>query len=576
MIDCTHSKYRLAPSERTKPILNYKGSQTYVSFDTVLPLNVHKMYFWTGILTSCSEREHEVAQIFHCMKYLFPVITPWYIHGEEIRDHGDKVLSNYIAGKYCVDDGKAFVTYAKPSHAKEDYIDILTDICDASILVEGYNDLRADTYYEHKAIPFTNLRDSFYKLCANTHIFCYAKYKIDGITYKKHCVNGQILKNNGTHSEVIVVATKSIHRDLAILSRNSYKDNLSDTEYPNKWKYLDRDSDITGFLGYAVKDQDAKKIVIVYRGTDEMNDWVFGNVCFKFWCTPWQYYSALKFYNSIKSHHQDYDIMLTGHSLGGALAQLVAFEKEVTAVSFDTPGIYRALPWKYTLTPELVEQKGLKVTAYISGINLVNRCCPHAVDLIDLQSDIADSCRESIESYTLMEHGVDKIVSLFDPLTGYPLNSKRVAKNEASGYFLEQDQRCYHDTLHQEIHEFDKAVSALQYVNSITVNVTNKMAYFNAYVVIPSSRSVSESYHYDRILNYKKMMAEQHLAYKSPCAFNDLSWGASNFNAISYEDSYTVHMVTATCDLSDVFDYNHYRHRIEAMQDEFNVTIVEA
>jgi alpha-beta hydrolase superfamily lysophospholipase len=40
--------------------------------------------------------------------------------------------------------------------------------------------------------------------------------------------------------------------------------------------------------------------------------------------TPDQYYDAMAFYSAVKAENPNADISLTGHSLGGALASLVA------------------------------------------------------------------------------------------------------------------------------------------------------------------------------------------------------------------------------------------------------------
>lgn len=100
----------------------------------------------------------------------------------------------------------------------------------------------------------------------------------------------------------------------------------------------------TGFFGYALIEKD--KIVIVFRGTDkksfdtvktdyknDINMAMFNKV-------PEQVTDALNFYDEIKSNFPNKKIDVTGHSLGGSLAQYVAIMRNVNeAVCFCPVGI---------------------------------------------------------------------------------------------------------------------------------------------------------------------------------------------------------------------------------------------
>ncbi len=78
-------------------------------------------------------------------------------------------------------------------------------------------------------------------------------------------------------------------------------------------------TDVRGIQAVAVKDNDGN-ITIGYRGTksilDGITDLKLANGNFDY-----QYKEALNFYNKVLSQNPDAQITLTGHSLGGGLAQ---------------------------------------------------------------------------------------------------------------------------------------------------------------------------------------------------------------------------------------------------------------
>ena len=99
--------------------------------------------------------------------------------------------------------------------------------------------------------------------------------------------------------------------------------------YPNNLEYLDDfyDKD-TGSSGTAFKDKDTGEVILAYTGTnpdnDKWNDAVktdFGRIALGL--GNGHVDPARKFYEEIRAEYGD-DIILTGHSLGGNLAQWIA------------------------------------------------------------------------------------------------------------------------------------------------------------------------------------------------------------------------------------------------------------
>jgi|GEM_PF-2640570 len=78
-------------------------------------------------------------------------------------------------------------------------------------------------------------------------------------------------------------------------------------------------------------------IVIAYRGSADLTDWL-GNAKYTFGdAFPEQFYDAWQFYREVKAANPGKNIILTGHSLGGALAAFVSMMEDVKAVTFDAP-----------------------------------------------------------------------------------------------------------------------------------------------------------------------------------------------------------------------------------------------
>lgn len=84
-------------------------------------------------------------------------------------------------------------------------------------------------------------------------------------------------------------------------------------------------SDWTGFKAQAFQVAPSvgePYIVIAYAGTDNTPDWLFGNLI------PIQNRRGREFFNEIKATHPDKRIVVTGHSLGGAISKHVATRAE--------------------------------------------------------------------------------------------------------------------------------------------------------------------------------------------------------------------------------------------------------
>lgn len=93
-----------------------------------------------------------------------------------------------------------------------------------------------------------------------------------------------------------------------------------------------------GFSATAFQDKNGN-IIIAYRGSDGVTDIKSDLEMVNGTKVPEQFEQAQEFYEEIRAEYPDAKIILTGHSLGGALSQLVAARNEdAYAVTFNAPG----------------------------------------------------------------------------------------------------------------------------------------------------------------------------------------------------------------------------------------------
>ncbi len=129
--------------------------------------------------------------------------------------------------------------------------------------------------------------------------------------------------------------------EYALMAGASYVSNRPDENKfpaPNGWTPTQYDIKASGFE--AISFVKGSNIVISFAGTDFSlpgNDFIFANIPLAVGgiSTQLQLLQAAEYYMQVKVDNPNANITLTGHSLGGGLASLIAVFFNETAVTFD-------------------------------------------------------------------------------------------------------------------------------------------------------------------------------------------------------------------------------------------------
>jgi Ca2+-binding RTX toxin-like protein len=216
--------------------------------------------------------------------------------------------------------------------------------------------------------------------------------------------------------------------DLATLSKAVYegpKDGYA-AELPPGYQFITASGDTEsseGYFGAAFKS--GNTVVIAHRGTDSFNDVDDDYAIFVGKHLPDQVKEAEQFTKKIRAKYgNDVEIIHTGHSLGGGVAQVMALMGKGRAVSFDNPGIKGMALNNFGISSINTN----KITAYVSAPNAINTAGEHLVNPIQLDRGFAPQGDYDIGvtnylSYSYSSHQIKEMISSFDQVTGQPIST---------------------------------------------------------------------------------------------------------------------------------------------------------
>jgi len=112
-------------------------------------------------------------------------------------------------------------------------------------------------------------------------------------------------------------------------------------------EYLHSKTFNNGFFAFAFKNKKTDEIIIAFRGSNDTSDWLFNNYTIMTHTIPDQTFAAIDFYRECRLKFNQagkHSMIITGHSLGGGLAQLVgSFEPDTAVYTFNAVGVYHLL-----------------------------------------------------------------------------------------------------------------------------------------------------------------------------------------------------------------------------------------
>ncbi len=194
--------------------------------------------------------------------------------------------------------------------------------------------------------------------------------------------------------------------EYALLSKLAYSPEEARFNLPSGWNLVDE----VNHYGYqAVTFKKGSDIVIAHRGTDDPKD-IISNSLLYLKTVPTHAIAGINYAYEIQTKYgKGFTYSHTGHSLGGAVAELIALETRTTGVSFDAPGIKETAE-KVVEPSKLTENK---IISFVSAPNIVNTVGKHITlpAMLKFETKIQEGVKlGDYVLYSLDQHKIENII----------------------------------------------------------------------------------------------------------------------------------------------------------------------
>lgn len=192
------------------------------------------------------------------------------------------------------------------------------------------------------------------------------------------------------------------HLEYLIFSTLAYEEEATYSalpRMPERWTFIKDSKRIAeqcthplrrAFHAVAYYSDVLKVVLIAIRGTVNLGNIVDDGYVF-LGTYPSSFVVCSRFYKDILdtirgTPRQNYTISVTGHSLGALLAEMLAYTKGLSAVTFESPGSRSAIE-SYPNTMPLDYTKKIRIYSYVYHQNWINTCTAHIGRIIHIPPD---------------------------------------------------------------------------------------------------------------------------------------------------------------------------------------------
>jgi len=188
-----------------------------------------------------------------------------------------------------------------------------------------------------------------------------------------------------------------------------------------------------GFHAEIYQKEGTKEYVLAFRGTDDLRDWVKGNIPQGLGISTTQYSNAINLIQQFKETCKDCSISITGHSLGGGLASAAGVVSELPTYTFNAAGVHEnTIPSEIRNNFRRNAEKNVK--AYYSNDDELNQIQDkYAESAKNYPKTTATTKKVFALASGMPDKSVDELFDIFPPALG-----KRIPLGDTGGHGIQE------------------------------------------------------------------------------------------------------------------------------------------